>query len=132
MIIIFKKFNSDFLLDFPKIWFFIIIISIGFCGFITFFQVSENIKETVDSQYDEMNLGDSWINLQPIPIPKPEDIAEYSQMQEAEGIDVILPQIETMQPRLHLYGKSEGENGAIIVELLGLPEKQNINKKMQV
>ena len=100
----------------------------GIGGFITFFQVSENIKTTFDSQYAELNLGDSWINLQPIPIPTPEEIADYSQMKEAEGIDQILPQIETMQPRLHLYGKSEGDNGEIIVEILGLPEKQRINK----
>ena len=33
-----------------------------------------------------------------------------------------------MQPRLHLYGKSEGENGPIIVEILGLPDEQKINK----
>ncbi len=41
------------------------------------------------------------------------------QMQETEEIERILPQIETMQPRLHLYGKSEGRNGEIIVEILG-------------
>ena len=33
-----------------------------------------------------------------------------------------------LQPRLHLYGKSEGENGPIIIEILGLPEEQKINK----
>ena len=33
-----------------------------------------------------------------------------------------------MQPRLHLYGKSEGENGPIIIEILGLPDEQKINK----
>ena len=128
MSIVFNKFKRDLWAELPKITVSILIISMGIGGFITFFQVSENIKTTVDTQYEEMNLGDSWINLQPIPIPKPEELAEYSQMQEAEGIDEILPQIETMQPRLHLYGKSEGENGEIIIELLGLPEKQNINK----
>ena len=128
MSIIFNKFKRDLSSELPKIAVSILIISMGIGGFITFFQVSENIKTTVDSQYDELNLGDSWINLQPIPIPTPEEIADYSQMKEAEGIDQILPQIETMQPRLHLYGKSEGDNGEIIVEILGLPEKQRINK----
>ena len=128
MSIIFNKFKRDLSSELPKIAVSILIISMGIGGFITFFQVSDNIKTTVDSQYDELNLGDSWINLQPIPIPTPEEIADYSQMKEAEGIDQILPQIETMQPRLHLYGKSEGDNGEIIVEILGLPEKQRINK----
>ena len=127
MSIIFNKFKRDLSSELPKIAVSILIISMGIGGFITFFQVSDNIKTTVDSQYDELNLGDSWINLQPIPIPTPEEIADYSQMKEAEGIDQILPQIETMQPRLHLYGKSEGDNGEIIVEILGLPEKQRIN-----
>ena len=56
----------------------------GIGGFITFFQVSENIKETVDSQYEEMNLGDSWINLQPIPVPTPEELIEYSNQNELD------------------------------------------------
>ena len=128
MSIIFNKFKRDLSSELPKIAVSILIISMGIGGFITFFQVSENIKTTVDSQYDELNLGDSWINLQPIPIPTPEEINEYSQMQETEEIERILPQIETMQPRLHLYGKSEGSNGEIIVEILGLPENQRINK----
>ena len=128
MSIIFNKFKRDLSSELPKIAVSILIISMGIGGFITFFQVSENIKTTVDSQYDELNLGDSWINLQPIPIPTPEEINEYSQMQETEEIERILPQIETMQPRLHLYGKSEGRNGEIIVEILGLPENQRINK----
>ena len=45
-----------------------------------------------------------------------------------EGIDEVISQIEVMQPRLHLYGKSEGENGQIIIEILGLPQEQRINK----
>ena len=67
MSIIFKKFQRDLYSELPKIAVSIIIISMGIGGFITFFQVSDNIKETVDSQYEEMNLGDSWVNLQPIP-----------------------------------------------------------------
>ena len=100
----------------------------GIGGFITFFQVSDNIKETVDSQYEEMNLGDSWVNLQPIPIPTPEELIEYSRENDDESINEILPQIDVMQPRLHLYGKSEGSNGPIIIEILGLPNEQKINK----
>ena len=100
----------------------------GIGGFITFFQVSENIKETVDSQYEEMNLGDFWVNLQPIPVPTPEELIDYSRENNDESINEILPQIEVMQPRLHLYGKSEGTNGPIIIEILGLPEQQRINK----
>ena len=114
--------------ELPKIAVSIIIISMGIGGFITFFQVSDNIKETVDSQYDEMNLGDSWINLQPIPIPTPEELIEYSKQNDDNNINEILPQIDVMQPRLHLYGKSEGENGPIIIEILGLPDEQKINK----
>ena len=128
MSIIFKKFQRDLYSELPKIAVSIIIISMGIGGFITFFQVSENINETVDSQYEEMNLGDSWVNLQPIPIPTPEELIEYSKQNNDESINDILPQIEVMQPRLHLYGKSEGENGPIIIEILGLPEEQRINK----
>ena len=128
MSIIFKKFQRDLYSELPKIAVSIIIISMGIGGFITFFQVSENIKETVDSQYDEMNLGDSWINLQPIPIPTPEELIEYSKQNDDNSINEILPQIDVMQPRLHLYGKSEGENGPIIIEILGLPDEQKINK----
>ena len=128
MSIIFKKFQRDLYSELPKIAVSIIIISMGIGGFITFFQVSDNIKETVDSQYDEMNLGDSWINLQPIPIPTPEELIEYSKQNDDNNINEILPQIDVMQPRLHLYGKSEGENGPIIIEILGLPEEQRINK----
>ena len=128
MSIIFKKFQRDLYSELPKIAVSIIIISMGIGGFITFFQVSDNIKETVDSQYDEMNLGDSWINLQPIPIPTPEELIEYSKQNDDNSIDEILPQIDVMQPRLHLYGKSEGENGPIIIEILGLPDEQKINK----
>ena len=117
MSIIFKKFQRDLYSELPKIAVSIIIISMGIGGFITFFQVSENIKETVDSQYDEMNLGDSWINLQPIPIPTPEELIEYSKQNDDNNINEILPQIDVMQPRLHLYGKSEGENGPIIIEI---------------
>ena len=61
--------------------------AMGIGGFITFFQVSENIKETVNSQYEEMNLGDSWINLQPIPVPTPEELIEYSKQNEGEKIN---------------------------------------------
>ena len=50
MSIIFKKFQRDLYSELPKIAVSIIIISIGIGGFITFFQVSDNIKETVDSQ----------------------------------------------------------------------------------
>ena len=75
-----------------------------------------------------MNLGDSWINLQPIPIPTPEELIEYSEQSNDESINDILPQIDVVQPRLHLYGKSEGDNGPIIIEILGLPEEQRINK----
>ncbi len=128
MSIIFKKFQRDLYSELPKIAVSIIIISMGIGGFITFFQVSDNIKETVDSQYDEMNLGDSWINLQPIPIPTPEELIEYSKQNDDNSINEILPQIDVMQPRLHLYGKSEGENGPIIIEILGLPDEQKINK----
>ena len=128
MSIIFKKFQRDLYSELPKIAVSIIIISMGIGGFITFFQVSDNIKETVDSQYDEMNLGDSWINLQPIPIPTPEELIEYSKQNDDNNINEILPQIDVMQPRLHLYGKSEGENGPIIIEILGLPDEQKINK----
>ena len=128
MSIIFKKFQRDLYSELPKIAVSIIIISMGIGGFITFFQVSDNIKETVDSQYDEMNLGDSWINLQPIPIPTPEELIEYSKQNDDNSINEILPQIDVMQPRLHLYGKSEGENGPIIIEILGLPDVQKINK----
>ena len=128
MSIIFKKFQRDLYSELPKIAVSIIIISMGIGGFITFFQVSDNIKETVDSQYDEMNLGDSWINLQPIPIPTPEELIEYSKQNDDNRINEILPQIDVMQPRLHLYGKSEGENGPIIIEILGLPDEQKINK----
>ena len=128
MSIIFKKFQRDLYSELPKIAVSIIIISMGIGGFITFFQVSDNIKETVDSQYDEMNLGDSWINLQPIPIPTPEELIEYSKQNDDSSINEILPQIDVMQPRLHLYGKSEGENGPIIIEILGLPDEQKINK----
>ena len=110
MSIIFKKFQRDLYSELPKIAVSIIIISMGIGGFITFFQVSDNIKETVDSQYDEMNLGDSWINLQPIPIPTPEELIEYSKQNDDNNINEILPQIDVMQPSLHLYGKSEGEN----------------------
>ena len=115
MSIIFKKFQRDLYSELPKIAVSIIIISMGIGGFITFFQVSDNIKETVDSQYDEMNLGDSWINLQPIPIPTPEELIEYSKQNDDNSINEILPQIDVMQPRLHLYGKSECENGPIII-----------------
>ena len=128
MSIIFKKFQRDLYSELPKIAVSIIIISMGIGGFITFFQVSENIKETVDSQYEEMNLGDSWVNLQPIPVPTPEELIEYSKENDDQSINDILPQIEVMQPRLHLYGKSEGKNGPIIIEILGLPEEQKINK----
>tara|TARA_Y100000748_G_scaffold140383_2_gene117760 strand:+ start:3619 stop:6066 length:2448 start_codon:yes stop_codon:yes gene_type:complete len=128
MSIIFKKFQRDLYSELPKIAVSIIIISMGIGGFITFFQVSDNIKETVDSQYNEMNLGDSWINLQPIPIPTPEELIEYSKQNDDNSINEILPQIDVMQPRLHLYGKSEGENGPIIIEILGLPDEQKINK----
>ena len=73
MSIIFNKFKRDLSSELPKIAVSILIISMGIGGFITFFQVSENIKNTVDSQYEEMNLGDAWINLQPIPVPTPEE-----------------------------------------------------------
>ncbi|MAJ50419.1 MAG: hypothetical protein CMB82_02240, partial [Flammeovirgaceae bacterium] len=128
MNIIFNKFKRDLYSELPKIAVSILIISMGIGGFITFFQVSDNIKNTVDSQYDELNLGDAWINLQPIPIPTPEDLIEYSRNPEVQGIDEVISQIEVMQPRLHLYGKSEGENGQIIIEILGLPQEQQINK----
>ena len=128
MSIIFKKFQRDLYSELPKIAVSIIIISMGIGGFITFFQVSDNIKETVDSQYEEMNLGDSWINLQPIPIPTPDELIEYSKQNDDNSINEILPQIDVMQPRLHLYGKSEGKNGPIIIEILGLPDEQKINK----
>ena len=128
MSIIFKKFQRDLYSELPKIAVSILIISMGIGGFITFFQVSENIKETVDSQYEEMNLGDSWVNLQPIPVPTPEELIDYSRENNDESINEILPKIEAMQPRLHLYGKSEGTNGPIIIEILGLPEEQKINK----
>ena len=128
MSIIFKKFQRDLYSELPKIAVSIIIISMGIGGFITFFQVSDNIKETVDWQYEELNLGDSWINLQPIPIPTPEELIEYSEQSNDESINDILPQIDVVQPRLHLYGKSEGDNGPIIIEILGLPEEQRINK----
>ena len=128
MSIIFKKFQRDLYSELPKIAVSIIIISMGIGGFITFFQVSDNIKETVDSQYDELNLGDSWVNLQPIPVPTPEEIIDYSKESDDESLNDILPQINVLQPRLHLYGKSEGENGPIIIEILGLPEEQKINK----
>ena len=128
MSIIFKKFQRDLYSELPKIAVSILIISMGIGGFITFFQVSENIKETVDSQYEEMNLGDFWVNLQPIPVPTPEELIDYSRENNDESINEILPQIEVMQPRLHLYGKSEGINGPIIIEILGLPEEQRINK----
>ncbi|OIR23620.1 MAG: hypothetical protein BEU00_00050 [Marine Group III euryarchaeote CG-Epi3] len=128
MSIIFKKFQRDLYSELPKIAVSILIISMGIGGFITFFQVSDNIKETVDSQYNEMNLGDSWVNLQPIPIPTPEELIDYSRENDDENINEILPQIDVMQPRLHLYGKSEGKNGPIIIEILGLPDEQRINK----
>ena len=128
MSIIFNKFQRDLKSELPKIAVSILIISMGIGGFITFFQVSENIKTTVDSQYEEMNLGDTWINLQPIPIPTPEEIAELGNIEGASKVEDLLPQIENMQPRLHLYGKSEGSNGEIIVEILGLPKEQRINK----
>ena len=128
MSIIFKKFQRDLYSELPKIAVSIIIISMGIGGFITFFQVSDNIKETVDSQYEELNLGDSWVNLQPIPIPTLDEIVEYSRENDDDSISEILPQIDVLQPRLHLYGKSEGENGPIIIEILGLPEEQKINK----
>ena len=128
MSIIFKKFQRDLYSELPKIAVSIIIISMGIGGFITFFQVSDNIKETVDWQYEELKLGDSWINLQPIPIPTPEELIEYSEQSDDESINDILPQIDVVQPRLHLYGKSEGDNGPIIIEILGLPEEQRINK----
>jgi putative ABC transport system permease protein len=128
MNIIFNKFKRDLYSELPKIAVSILIISMGIGGFITFFQVSDNIKNTVDSQYDELNLGDAWINLQPIPIPTPEDLIEYSRNPEVGGINEVISQIEVMQPRLHLYGKSEGENGQIIIEILGLPQEQRINK----
>ena len=75
-----------------------------------------------------MNLGDAWINLQPIPVPTPEEIIEYSKDPMGNEILDVLPEIQELQPRLHLYGKSEGENGQIIIEILGLPEEQRINK----
>ena len=128
MNIIFNKFKRDLYSELPKIAVSILIISMGIGGFITFFQVSDNIKTTVDSQYDELRLGDAWINLQPIPIPTPDELIEYSRNSEIEGIDEAIAQIEVMQPRLHLYGKSEGENGQIIIEILGLPQEQYINK----
>ena len=128
MSIIFKKFQRDLYSELPKIAVSIIIISMGIGGFITFFQVSDNIKETVDSQYEELNLGDSWVNLQPIPVPTLDEIVEYSRENDDDSISEILPQIDVLQPRLHLYGKSEGENGPIIIEILGLPEEQKINK----
>ena len=102
MSIIFKKFQRDLYSELPKIAVSIIIISMGIGGFITFFQVSDNIRETVDWQYDEMNLGDSWINLQPIPVPTPEELVEYSKDGNGDRINEILPQIEVVQPRLHL------------------------------
>ena len=120
MSIIFKKFQRDLYSELPKIAVSIIIISMGIGGFITFFQVSDNIRETVDWQYDEMNLGDSWINLQPIPVPTPEELVEYSKDSNGDRINEILPQIEVVQPRLHLYGKSEGVNGPIIIEILSI------------
>ena len=113
MNIIFNKFKRDLYSELPKIAVSILIISMGIGGFITFFQVSDNIKNTVDSQYDELNLGDAWINLQPIPIPTPEDLIEYSRNPEVQGIDEVISQIEVMQPRLHLYGKSEGKRTEI-------------------
>ena len=59
MSIVFNKFKRDLWAELPKIAVSILIISMGIGGFITFFQVSENIKTTVDTQYEEMNLGDS-------------------------------------------------------------------------
>ena len=128
MSIVFNKFKRDLYQELPKIAVSILIITMGIGGFITFFQVSENIKNTVDSQYEEMNLGDAWINLQPIPVPTPEEIIEYSKDPMGNEILDVLPEIQELQPRLHLYGKSEGENGQIILEILGLPEEQRINK----
>ena len=89
MSIIFKKFQRDLYSELPKIAVSIIIISMGIGGFITFFQVSDNIRETVDWQYDEMNLGDSWINLQPIPVPTPEELVEYSKDSNGDRINDI-------------------------------------------
>ena len=128
MSIVFNKFKRDLYQELPKIAVSILIITMGIGGFITFFQVSENIKNTVDSQYEEMNLGDAWVNLQPIPVPTPEEIIEYSKDPMGNEILDVLPEIQELQPRLHLYGKSEGENGQIIIEILGLPEEQRINK----
>ena len=128
MSIVFNKFKRDLYSELPKIAVSILIISMGIGGFITFFQVSDNIQNTVDSQYEELRLGDAWINLQPIPIPTPEELIQYSSNSEIEGINEVISQIKVMQPRLHLYGKSEGENGQIIIEILGLPPEQQINK----
>ena len=47
MSIIFNKFKRDLSSELPKIAVSILIISMGIGGFITFFQVSENIKTTV-------------------------------------------------------------------------------------
>ena len=55
MSIVFNKFKRDLYQELPKIAVSILIITMGIGGFITFFQVSENIKNTVDSQYEEMN-----------------------------------------------------------------------------
>ncbi len=86
MSIIFKKFQRDLYSELPKIAVSILIISMGIGGFITFFQVSENIKETVDSQYEEMNLGDSWVNLQPIPVPTPEELVDYEPEEKGQEV----------------------------------------------
>ena len=122
MSIVFNKFKRDLYQELPKIAVSILIITMGIGGFITFFQVSENIKNTVDSQYEEMNLGDAWVNLQPIPVPTPEEIIEYSKDPMGNEILDVLPEIQELQPRLHLYGKSEGDDRSDFCKLTNFTE----------
>ena len=67
MSIIFKKFQRDLYSELPKIAVSILIISMGIGGFITFFQVSENIKEAVTNaksgQVEIRNDKDGNISL---------------------------------------------------------------------
>ena len=113
MSIIFKKFQRDLYSELPKIAVSILIISMGIGGFITFFQVSENIKETVDSQYEEMNLGDSWVNLQPIPVPTPEELVDYSRENNDESINEILLSANITRPEVNLLNSPIFNQGGI-------------------
>ena len=36
-----------------------------------------------------MNLGDFWVNLQPIPVPTPEELIDYSRENNDESINEI-------------------------------------------